>query len=342
MGGPQSPGGPGLARALDAALDASVVGGFSRLGYLLRRGVERWGPPPGIPGANAVVVGASSGIGRAIAVGLAAAGAEVCLVGRDERRLAEAAAAADRARVAGSAGSAGSGGNGRPARTASVDVTDAVATGAFVRRLADEHDRLTVLVHAAGNLLRRHTVVADGTEATVATHVLAPFRLTLLLAPLLRAGGGRIVTVSSGGMYLARLDVARLDPGPAAYDGRRAYALAKRAQVVLADLWADRLGGDVASYAQHPGWVDTPGLASGLPGFTHLGPLLRRPDEGADTAVWLAAGGALPERRGFYHDRHRRSLHRLPATTMPPATAAAEAAALWGFCAERTGLGADT
>ena len=339
MGGRQSPGGPGLARALDAALDASVVGGFSRLGYLLRRGVERWGPPPGIAGANAVVVGASSGIGRAIAVGLAAAGAEVFLVGRDEGRLAEAAAAADRARVAGSAGSAG---EGRPARTASVDVTDAAATGDLARRLADEHDRLAVLVHAAGNLHRRFTVVADGTEATVATHVLAPFRLTLLLAPLLRAGRGRIVTVSSGGMYLAPLDVARLDPGPAGYDGRRAYALAKRAQVVLADLWADRLGGDVASYAEHPGWVDTPGLASGLPGLTHLGPLLRRPDEGADTAVWLAAGGALPERRGFYHDRRRRSLHRLPSTALPPATAAAEAAALWDFCAERTGLGADT
>lgn len=328
MGDPQTSGGAGPARLLDAVLDASVVGGFSRLGYLLRRRAERWGPPPDLAGGTAVVTGASSGIGRAIAVALAAAGADLWLLGRDERRLAEAAAAATRA------------GAGR-ARTAALDVTDAGAVTAFAARLAGEHDRLAVLVHAAGNLHRRYTVAADGTEATVATHVLAPYRLTLLLAPLLQAAGGRIVTVSSGGMYLARLDVSRLPAVPSDYDGRRAYALAKRAQVVLSELWADRWGGAVASYAVHPGWVDTPGLTSGLPGFTHLGPLLRRPEEGADTAVWLAAGGALPTRSGFYHDRHRRPVHRLPTTVLPPSEATVEAAALWAFCAAHTGLDAE-
>ena len=101
--------------------------------------------------------------------------------------------------------------------------------------------------------------------------------------------------VSSGGMYTERFDLDRLEMDPEHYDGVRAYARAKRAQVVLAREWSRRWSAcGVASYAMHPGWVDTPGLASGLPSFTYLGPLLRRPEEGADTAVWLAAGAARP------------------------------------------------
>ena len=129
-----------------------------------------------------------------------------------------------------------------------------------------------------------------------------------------------IVTVSSGGMYSQPFDLDRLEMTPEAYRGTTAYARAKRAQVVLSHEWARRWGADgVASYASHPGWVDTPGLASGLPAFARLGPLLRTPAEGADTVVWLAAGaqGPAAARRateGFFHDRHRRSEHHLPWT----------------------------
>ena len=105
------------------------------------------------------------------------------------------------------------------------------------------------------------------------------------------------MTVSSGGMYTQPFDLDRLEMTPEAYRGTTAYARAKRAQVVLSHEWARRWGADgVASYASHPGWVDTPGLASGLPTFAKLGPLLRTPGEGADTVVWLAAGGARSRR----------------------------------------------
>ena len=102
-----------------------------------------------------------------------------------------------------------------------------------------------------------------------------------------------IVTMSSGGMYSQRFDLGALEARPDRYDGVVAYARAKRAQLVLADAWAARFApAQVASYAMHPGWVDTPGLADGLPRFRALvRPLLRTPEEGADTAVWLAAGG---------------------------------------------------
>ena len=343
----------GLGGLVDGLLEATVVGSVSRLGYVVRRAVEHWEDPPRVDGRVMVVTGASSGVGRAAALELGRLGAEVWALGRDPGRT-EAVAGAIRA----------AGGH---AVACVVDVSDPAAVVAFAERLGAAHDRLHGLVHAAGALLRSYSQAADGSETTVATHVLGPFRLTWLLAPLLRrAGGSTIVTVSSGGMYTERLDLSRLEMAPEHYDGVRAYARAKRAQVVLAAEWAQRWSASgVASYAMHPGWVDTPGLASGLPSFTALlrrCSLLRRPEEGADTAVWLAAGGApgggsggvaggggggappgggAPGEPGFWHDRHRRGEHYLP-WTRPRAgrdDAGGGGGELWEWCAARTGLG---
>ena len=62
-------------------------------------------------------------------------------------------------------------------------------------------------------------------------------------------------------MYAQPFDLDALEGGPNGYDGVVAYARAKRAQLVLADAWAARFAPvAVASYAMHPGWVDTPGI----------------------------------------------------------------------------------
>ena len=100
-----------------------------------------------------------------------------------------------------------------------------------------------------------------------------------------------MIVVASGGMYTEQLDVAALDPEPATYDGTKAYARCKRAQVVLAEEWTRHLlGAGIAVNAMHPGWADTPGLWAALPGFSRIvGPLLRTPEEGVDTIAWLAA-----------------------------------------------------
>lgn len=324
-----------LARAVDALLEATVVGSFSRFGYLVRRSVERWNDPARIAG-TVLVTGASSGIGRAAALALAGLGAEVWALGRDPART-EAVADAIRSR-------------GGRAKSAVVDIADGPSVDAFVERLHAELDRLDGLVHCAGALLRHHAVSSDGIELTVATHVLGPYRLTLRLAPLLQRGGSAtIVTVSSGGMYTERFDLDRLEMPADHYDGVRAYARAKRAQVVLAREWSRRwFRQGIASYAMHPGWVDTPGLAGGLPSFARLGPLLRTPDEGADTAVWLATGAARalvldgastsPAEQGVWHDRHLRGEYYLP-WTRPSKGPAEEGRELWEWCAMRTGLG---
>ena len=161
--------------------------------------------------------------------------------------------------------------------------------------------RVDALVHNAGAMFASRHESPDGTEMTVATHVLAPFRLTRMLHPELQhAGRAVIVAVSSGGMYLERFDLSRLEMPRAGYRGAVAYARAKRAQVVLAHEWARRWGSEgIAAHTVRPGWVDTPGLAEGLPGLARLRPILRTPAEGADTIVWVVAKalhGSFPAR----------------------------------------------
>lgn len=318
-----------VAYAVDRVLEASVVGSFGRAGHAVRSRLERWPAPPSQRGRVHLVTGASSGIGREVAHRLGGLGAEVWVVGRDPART---VASADAVRAAGGT-----------AEVAVTDVTDPVAVAELCTSLADRHAELHGLVHAAGALTRTYTRGADGIELTASTSLLGPFRITAALAPLLGAGDANLVTVSSGGMYTERFDLGCLVSGPEGYDGVKAYARAKRAQVVLSHEWARRLGPTgVASYACHPGWVATPGLATGLPGFSRLGPLLRTVEQGADTAVWLAAGGARqatggaqPVVEGFFHDRRRRTEHRLARTR--PATPRDDGDRLWRWCDARSG-----
>jgi dehydrogenase/reductase SDR family member 12 len=189
---------------------------------------------------------------------------------------------------------------------------------AFAREFRRTHHRLDVLVHAAGAIHERFAVNHAGIELTVAGQLVTPFLLTKLLLPaLLAAAPSRVITVSSGGMYTQRLDPATLEMAPAGYRGAVAYARVKRAQVVLSREWARRIDpADVAFHAMHPGWADTPGIAAALPRFRWAArPILRTPEQGADTIVWLAT--AAPERLGsgcFWHDRRPRSEYRLPRT----------------------------
>ena len=124
--------------------------------------------------------------------------------------------------------------------------------------------------------------------------------------------------MSSGGMYTAPLTVDHLQLDADHYKGSQQYALAKRAQVTLNELWAERHPDrEVVFHALHPGWADTPGVVASLPTFHRvMGPLLRNPDEGADTLVWLAAddGEPVTQTGGFWLDRRVRPIHRLRST----------------------------
>ena len=167
-------------------------------------------------------------------------------------------------------------------------------------------------------LLSERTVTDEGHETVFATNVLGMFVLTNELLPLLAAGApSRVINVASGGMYTARLNVKNLESDSGDYDGPEVYARSKRAEVILTEIWAQRLRDRGITFnSMHPGWADTPGVQTSLPNFHRVtGPLLRSAQEGADTVLWLAWSREGGERSGlFWHDRRPRSTHRMPRT----------------------------
>jgi NAD(P)-dependent dehydrogenase (short-subunit alcohol dehydrogenase family) len=213
-----------------------------------------------------------------------------------------------------------------------------------VRRAAEEilraHDRLDVLIHNAGALTHQRIDAPDGTEATVASQVVGPFLLTCLLLERLEASApARVITMSSGGMYTAELTVDRLQMDADSYNGSKQYALAKRAQVTLNEMWSERVDRrSVVFHSMHPGWADTPGVEESLPTFRKIvGPLLRDAAGGADTMVWLAAddGEPLATTGGFWLDRRVRAIHRLRSTSRSDTPERRKE--LWSWVIDRAG-----
>lgn len=298
---------------LDSLLDSSVLLGFSKVGAAVRRLPA---VSTSMAGKRVVITGATGGIGRAAAEGLGRLGAEVVLVGRNPAKLDTAAAGVARA-------------GGIPL-TELADLSLMADVTALAGRLASRFDRIDVLVNNVGILHPERQVTPEGLEATYATNLLGQFILTHHLAPTLAAAQhpARIITVSSGGMYTARLSSGDLQT-TRSYRGSVAYAHTKRAQVVLTEMWAARFATlGIVAHSMHPGWVDTPGVSHSLPTFAKLtAPILRTPEQGADTIVWLAADPEPAGRTGlFWHDRTPRPTHRIRSTTERPG----ERERLWG------------
>ncbi len=318
-----------VARVVDALLEASVVGGFSKVGVSARRRLLAWGPLSRLDGTTVAITGATSGLGRAMAEGAASLGADVVLVVRDGAR---GASVAESLRAQ----------HGRGVSVVVADLSDLAQVDAAAGEL-EACVRLDAVVHNAGALTPALTLTESGDELTFATHVLGPYLLTSRLLPALRrAPDPRIVVVTSGGMYTQPLDVGRLDRDDGGYVGSAAYARCKRAQVSLVDLHRARLASEgVLLAAYHPGWADTEGVRASLPGFrAMMRPILRSPDEGADTALWLLRAprheiGAA----ALYCDRAPRPLHRLSRTARSDTPAAR--AALDALCRARCGLEVD-
>ncbi|MBA3808818.1 MAG: SDR family NAD(P)-dependent oxidoreductase [Solirubrobacterales bacterium] len=310
---------------IDTILDRSVLGGYTELGYQARTHLSSWSELPPMDGKVVLVTGASSGIGLAAAEGFARLGAEVHMLARDEQRGARA-----RSQVIAWSGN-------ESVQLHLCDLSDLGAVRAFATRFAAAGSRLEVLVNNAGVLPGERTLSLDGIELTFATNVLGPFLLTNMLSGLLlQSAPARILNVSSGGMYTQRLHADDLQSQGSDFDGSRAYARSKRAQVVLTELWAERLAGSgVVAHAMHPGWVDTPGLASSLPGFHRITTrLLRSPAHGADTILWLGTAPEPAQSSGdFWQDRRRRPTHRVPWTR----ESEEERSRLWSECVRLSG-----
>ena len=312
---------------LDRVLDATVVLGYTNVGFKVR--CRAWQPlSSSMEGRVVVITGATGGLGESAAHRLAGLGARVVLVGRD-------AGKAERVRME------------IVAATANQDVAVEVADLSLLRqvralgeRLLEREARIHVLINNVGVLYTSRQVTAEGIEASLATNLLGHFVLTRMLIPRLEESApARIIEVSSGGMYAQRIRVHDLQYEHGSYRGSVAYARTKRGQVILAELWDRQLDGTgVVVHSMHPGWVDTPGLRHSLRRFRMITrPLLRSPEQGSDTIVWLAASPEATRAGGlFWMYRRPRPTHRLPGTRETPG----ERQKLWAELERMSDVGA--
>jgi NAD(P)-dependent dehydrogenase (short-subunit alcohol dehydrogenase family) len=250
-------------------------------------------------GRTCLVTGATSGIGKATAAGLARHGAEVVLVARDPAK-GEATAAEIQAAT------------GNP----HVEVLTAdLSAQASIRHAAGEyrrrHDRLHVLVNNAGGYWATRHVTADGLELTFALNHLAYFLLTNLLLDLARASApARIVNVTSGAQAVGDIHFDDLQ-FQQRYRGQAAYNQSKLANVLFTYELARRLeGSGVVANSVAPGVVRTSfGLADPAAGQRLLTsvarPFMRTPEQGAATSVWLASSPEAQGVTGRYYVRRR-------------------------------------
>jgi dehydrogenase/reductase SDR family protein 12 len=291
---------------LDALLDRSILLDFDRTGY--RRHARRFVEEPRRAPAHTLVTGGTAGIGLAAARALREAGGAVTVWGRDAARGQAAAAAIG-------------------ASFEAVDLGDLARVAEAARALPS----VDALVLNAGGMPLQRTLTARGHEAIWGSQVLGH----ALLCRALDARGAlspdaRVLWVSSGGMYASPLDLGdlRRDGG---YARHAVYANAKRAQVMLAErfaaLWPTRVVG-----AMHPGWVDTEAVRTSMPVFYRTTrPILRTPDEGADTITWFLTRDQAPPTGRFWFDRAERPTHLRRSTRPRPG----DEDALWAHvCAE--------
>jgi NAD(P)-dependent dehydrogenase (short-subunit alcohol dehydrogenase family) len=277
----------------------------------------------GMRGRTCVVTGASAGIGEATVAALAAAGADVVMVARDEGR-----AIAARDRIVARTPSA-------RLRIELADLADLGSTRALSTRLTSNID---VLVLDAGTTTKTREITADGLERILAVDFLVgSFALTIPLIPKLRPGA-RIVQLAGIYHRHGHIDLDDLHFEHRAWTMASANAQAQLARVVWIAELAERLrpAGIVAN-AVHPGAVltdaqrDAPWWARALihtvarPAFVHA-------DRGAEPVIHLACDDELAMTSGRFFNRAR-------ATALPPAAEdRALRRALWDRAAALTGV----
>lgn len=253
---------------------------------------------PDLTGKTFLVTGASSGIGRAAALRLAAAGATVLAHGRSPQRMAE---------VAGAVGS--------------EPLLADFAHLAEVRRLAEEvrerTGHLDAILHNAGAFHRTRVLTEDGHESTFQTNYLASFLLQMVLTDLVLATpGSRVVVTTSVGARVGHVDLADLEHVSRPYRPFHAYATTKLLSILFVRELRRRLAGTgVTATSVHPGPVGTNfGAGSLFPHFMYRIPIRKElligyfvctAEEGAEPLLWLATTPQREAVDGLYFNRFR-------------------------------------
>lgn len=269
---------------IDQLIDLTIVFSFDHSGF--KRHCPHQLPMVDLSGRHGIVTGASSGIGLDVSKALLQQKMAVQLIGRDLNKL--------KNNIQTNQGSFFP-------QFHCLDMADLNKVYSFA--LNEVKTPIDLLVHNAGGMPDSLTITRMGFEQMFASQVLAPFILTKTLADLGKLRQGcRIIFVSSGGMYLQKLDLSDLLFKKRSYNKYTGYANAKRAQVILSELFSQKYPQYLFS-SMHPGWVDTPGVRNSMPLFKKLlNKRLRTAQEGADTILWLATTPDYPNGK-FWFDR---------------------------------------
>ncbi|NWQ79241.1 DHR12 reductase, partial [Columbina picui] len=227
-------------------------------------------------GRSFLVSGANSGIGKAAATEIARRGGTVHLVCRNKER-----AEAAKGEIVTETGN-------QNIFLHIVDMSNPKEIWKFAENFKTKH-KLHVLINNAGCMVNSRELTEDGLEKNFATNTLGTYILTTALLPLLeKEADARVITVSSGGMLVQKLNISDLQSGNGTFDGVMVYAQNKRQQVVLTEQWA-KAHRNIHFSVMHPGWADTPAVRSSMPDFyQRMKNTLRTEAQGADTIVWLA------------------------------------------------------
>lgn len=266
-------------------------------------------------GKTVLITGATRGIGRAGADAMAQLGASLILVGRNEDRLQETKSACE---------SKGAGG----VRVYQADLSLRKAVSDLAHQISAYEPALDVLWNNAGGYFAERVITAEGYEKTWAMNHLAYFDFTQLLFPLLeKSSEPRVFCTASEAHRWGKMQWNNLQ-GEKKWDGWKAYCNSKLANLLYVAEQGRRLkGSHIRISAVHPGLVNSAfgdentGLKS--KSFLWLKRAFGRTNEqGAETAVWLAARREQPTQGGYYSNR----MEKVPSAA---ARSFADAERLW-------------
>lgn len=240
-----------------------------------------------------LVTGATNGIGLATARELSFLGAQVTIVSRNADKCAAVAEAIKTE-------------TGNPVEFIAADLSTLSGIMQASADFKQRHTRLHVLVNNAGGFFAKRILTGDGFEMTFALNHLNYFLFTNLLLDVLKASApARVVNVSSGLHVNASLDFGNLQ-GEKKYRGWDAYAQSKFCNILFTYELARQLEGmGVTVNALHPGYVATNLAANNgflFGTFARLSARLfgRKPEEGAQTSIYLAASPEVEGVTGKY------------------------------------------
>jgi NAD(P)-dependent dehydrogenase (short-subunit alcohol dehydrogenase family) len=265
-----------------------------------------------------LITGATDGLGRALADGLAAEGAQLILHGRSAERLERAADEIGRRH------------GGAPPATVLADLADLAQVRELSDQVARTTERLDVLVSNAGIGSgqpegRTRRLSADGYELRLAVNYLAGFDLTLRLLPMLAASpAARIVNVASLGQHPIDFDDVMLERD---YSGARAYGQSKLAQITAGFVLAERLTGKAITVnSLHPATYMPTKMV-----LEEVGRSIDSLEEGEAATRRLVSDPDLAHTSGRFYDRTRET--RADASAYDPEVRSR----LWQLSLELTG-----